>query len=83
MASFNYEWWNVKIRFTNGTFTYEVKAKSKEHAIRQIEKDFKFTNSEKNLSKPFWERQAPMVEVFWDTLELDRVGYQSGTRRID
>lgn len=76
MAQFNYEWWNVKIRFINGTYTYEVKAKSKEHAIRQIQRDFDFSNSEKNLSKPCWERKAQMVEVFWDTMALDRVGYQ-------
>lgn len=77
MAQFNYEWWSVKIRFTNGTFTYEVKAKSKEHAIRQIKKDYKFSNSEENLSKPWWERREQMVEVLWDTMTFERYGYHA------
>jgi hypothetical protein len=70
MKKFNFEWWTVKIRFTNGTVTCEYKAKNKENAIRQIKKDVKDTNSGKKGFCPH------IIEVYWETLELDRIGYQ-------
>jgi len=76
MANFNYEWWTVEMMLDAGRYTCEYKGKSKDHIIRQIEKDVKYTNSEKNLSKPCWERRNQIKEVFWDTLKLDRIGFQ-------
>jgi len=76
MSNFNYQWWTVRVKLHTGEYTAEVKAKSREHAIRQIEREVKETNSEKNLSKPLWERKNPILDVYWDTLTLDRTGYQ-------
>lgn len=41
-----------------GVYTVEVKAKDREHAIRQFKKDFPLA-----------------IEIYWDTLTLDRRGY--------
>lgn len=76
MAKFNYEWWTVEVRFDCGTIVCEYKGKNKENVIRQIKKDFKDTNSQENLNAPWWKRRNQMVEVYWETLELDRIGYQ-------
>lgn len=62
MASFNYEWWTISIKCWTGTYTYEFKAKNKENVIRQIKREAKDDPS--------------IVEIYWDTLKLDRVGYQ-------
>ena len=83
-GSFQYEWWTVKMSVQgHGLMTAEYKAKSREHAVKQIKKDVEFTNSEKNLTADVWHRQNRITDVLWDTLTLDRVGYQSGCRRID
>ena len=74
-GTFQYEFWTVEIRYDVGRFLTEFKAKDKEHAIRQIEKEIKFTNSEKNLSASWQRRRNRIIEVYWDTLKLDRVGY--------
>ena len=59
MGQFQYEWWNVKGITPTGTYTFEVKAKNRDNAIKRFKKDF------------------PYVSMFyWDTLELDRKGYQ-------
>ena len=76
MASFNYEWWTVSIKDQSGTNTWEFKGKSKEHIVRRIEKEIADTNSEKNLAKDCWHRKPAIIEVYWDTLKLDRIGYQ-------
>lgn len=76
MSEFNYQWWTVEAKLHAGVVTLEIKAKSKEHAIRQIEREVKQSNSEKNLSKSYFERKQPIIEVYWDTLTLDRIGYQ-------
>lgn len=70
MTSFHYEWWTVKILYTCGTLTCEFKAKNKDNAIRQIKKEVKDTNSGKKGFCPH------IIEVYWDTLKLDRIGYQ-------
>ena len=74
-SKFQYEFWDVEILYDNGRVIREYKAKDKAHAIRQIEKEIKFTNSEKNLSALWPHRQNRIIEVYWDTLKLDRVGY--------
>lgn len=75
-ASFNYEWWTVSIKDQSGTNEWEFKGKSKEHVVRQIEKEIADTNSEKNRAKDYWHRKPAIIEVYWDTLKLDRIGYQ-------
>ena len=75
--SFQYEWWTVQMTVEgHGVMTAEYKGKSREHVIKQIEKEIVFTNSEKNLSAPWWERQNRILDVFWNTLTLDRIGYK-------
>ena len=59
MARYHYEWWTVQARFPTGTYTVEVKARSRENAVKQIERDF-----------------PDVIEIYWDTLALDRVGHQ-------
>lgn len=62
MGAFEYEWYTVQIRFRVGVITCEYKAKSKENAIRQIKKEV--------------QKDDLIVEVLWETLKLDRKGYQ-------
>lgn len=76
MESFQYEWWTVEIKYQSGTYVIEFKGKSKENVIKQIEKEVKESNSQKNLEKDFWHRKQRILEVYWDTLQLDRKGYQ-------
>lgn len=76
-GSFQYEWWTVQMTVEgHGVMTAEYKGKSRDHVVRQIERDVAFTNSEKNLTADVWHRQNRILDVFWGTLELDRVGYQ-------
>lgn len=70
MKTFNYEWWVVSIHFTNGTVDCEFKGKNKENIIRQIKKEVKEINSGKRGYQP------QIIEVYWETLRLDRIGYQ-------
>lgn len=74
--SFNYEWWTVVIKQSVGISTFEFKAKSKENAIKQIQRYVVESHSSANMSNPVWMRIPPIQEVYWDTLKLDRVGYQ-------
>ena len=60
MKTFEYEWWDVKAKCLTGTYTLEVKAKNRENAIKQFNK--------KNF--------PDVIEFLWDTLTLDRKGYQ-------
>lgn len=76
MASFHYEWWTVDIKTETGTVTWEFKGKSKDHVVRQIKSEIKDSNSEKNQARIVWERKQKIIEVYWDTLKLDRTGYQ-------
>lgn len=74
---FEYEWWTVVIRQTVGTNTFEFKSRSKEHAIKQIQRYVDKSHSSENLNQTcLWDRIAEVEEVYWDTLKLDRVGYQ-------
>ena len=75
-AKWHYEWWTIDIRYDAGVMTTEFKGKSKENVIRAIKKMVKDSNSEENLNAPWWYRQNRVIEVYWDTLKLDRVGYQ-------
>lgn len=76
-GSFQYEWWTVDVLYTTGLACTEFKGKSKEHIIRQIEKWAANRNRKFNdTSLPWWERGCGVKEIRWDTLKLDRVGYQ-------
>lgn len=76
MGQFQYEWWTVSIKDQTGTNVWEFKAKSKDHAVKQIQWMVKYSNSEANLNQDCWHRRPRIVEVYWETLALDRKGYQ-------
>ena len=76
MSKFHYEWWTVNIKYPTGTRCREYKGKNKDGVIKQIKKEIKYTNSPENLNKPILFQDARIVSVDWDTLKLDRIGYQ-------
>lgn len=76
MGSFEYEWWTVSIRFPAGVCVCEYKGKSKESVIRQINREIKQSNSKENLELPIWKQKQQILQVYWETLKLDRKGYQ-------
>jgi len=76
MAQYHYEWWTVDIRDEAGTCTWEFKGRNRETIVRQINKEVADTNSDKNAARSVWERKPRILEVNWNTLKLDRVGYQ-------
>ena len=76
MTTFQFEWWTVKIKYSTGIYTVEYKGKNKESVLRQIEKDRKQSNSEENLQKPWLERMDQILDVDYDSLTLNRKGYQ-------
>ena len=69
--SFEYEWWHVDLREATGRTTLEVKAKSKDGAIKQIKKFAEKHNKEVQAVRPNFN-----TVIYWDTLTLDRKGYQ-------
>ena len=71
MGSFQYEWWTVEVKEATGKIGWEVKAKSKEGAIKQIKKWAKEHDDEVKPHRPDFS-----TEIYWDTLTLDRKGYQ-------
>ena len=71
MVQFQYEWWTVTAREATGTIVWEVKARSKEGAIRQIKQMAREHDKFVQKSRPDFH-----TEIFWDTLTLDRTGYQ-------
>lgn len=77
MGSFQYEWWTVDVIYTTGKMCTEFKAKSRDHAVKQINRWVEKTNKDfNNPELPWWKRGNGVKEVLWDTLTLDRVGYQ-------
>ena len=68
---FQFEWWHIKVREATGLITYEVKAKNKDNAIKQIKKMAQ--EHEEFIRKV---RPDFKIEIFWDTLTLDRKGFQ-------
>jgi len=74
MGKFQYEYWIIKVKETVGVINYEIKARSKDNAIKQIKKEIAFRQSEKNLTADIWHRQPQIIEIYWDTLTLDRTG---------
>lgn len=77
MKNFEYEWWTVEVQESSGLITWEIKAKSKENAIKQINQRVSYQNKcAADESLPWWERGSMVYQVIWDTLKQDRVGYQ-------
>ena len=75
MAKFNYEHWTVEITDEAGTTTWEFKGKDKDHVIKQIMKEVADSNSEQNLNRTMWQRKPMIKSVNWDSMLLDRTGY--------
>lgn len=71
MGKFQYEWWTVEAREATGKCTWEVKARSKDGAVRQIEKMAEAHDLEVQGVRPDF-----CTKIFWETLSLDRTGYQ-------
>lgn len=71
MGNFQYEWWNVNLREATGLIILEVKAKNKDGAIKQIKRYAKKHDEEVQAVRPDFH-----TEIYWDTLKLDRTGYQ-------
>ena len=76
--NFEYEWYTISIRFCVGTFKCVYKGKSKEHVIKQIKKEFAYSNSKENLARSWSDpkMKQQMLEIYWDTLTFDHKGYQ-------
>ena len=71
MGQFQYEWWTVKAKEATGLATWEVKAKNRSGAEKQIVKMAKEHDDFVQKVRPDFN-----TEVFWDTMNLDRKGYQ-------
>lgn len=75
MGSFQYEWWTMNCIVCGMSMTLEVKAKNKENAIKQFKKmadiDKAITFADKIRAK-----QLSEGKMLFDTLQLDRKGYQ-------
>ncbi len=78
MANFHYEWYTIEIKEPAGWVVIEIKAKDKAGAVKQLERMREKSNSPENKARtpldPKW--IAPVLEVKWETLKLDRIGYQ-------
>jgi hypothetical protein len=68
MTKYHYEWWTVQVQETTGLTTWELKGRDQEHVVKQIKKQAKEQND-----NPYC---GNVIEVYWNTLKLDRVGYQ-------
>ena len=77
-GNFQYQWWTVDVLLDVGRITAEFKARDKEHVIRQILREVEKTNSPENIAKPWYDKtwKQPIKNVYWETLKLDRIGYQ-------
>lgn len=69
--SFEYEWWTVEVQEATGKYKWEVKAKNRSNAEKQILKWAKEHDEEVNRVRPDFK-----TTIYWDTMVLDRKGYQ-------
>ena len=77
MSEFNYEFYTIEVLEATGRCTWEIKAKNAENAAKQIRKAVERTNkTAHDKSLPWLERGVEVLEVYWDTMKLDRIGYQ-------
>ena len=70
-GTFQYEWYTVRVREATGVVTWEVKAKNKENAIKQVKKMAREHDRFIRTHRPDFK-----TIIFWDTFKLDRRGYQ-------
>ena len=70
-GQFQFEWWDVEIKEATGQITLEVKARNKDGAIKQIKKIAEKHDKDVQAVRPDFH-----TEILWDTLTLDRKGYQ-------
>lgn len=68
---FEYEWWTVDVREATGRITYEVKAKNRKNAEKQV-------IQMASRHDEFIQKVRPdfKTEIYWETMKLDRTGYQ-------
>lgn len=71
IKNFQYEWWNVEVQEATGKTTWEVKAKNEEGAKKQFNKMAKQHNDFIQKVRPDFN-----TTILWNTLKLDRKGYQ-------
>ena len=69
--NFEYEWWTVEVQEATGKITWEVKAKNRSNAEKQIVKWAKEHEDEVNRVRPNFK-----TTIYWDTMVLDRKGYK-------
>lgn len=69
--TFEYEWWTVEAKESTGRITWEVKAKNRNNAIKQINQMAQRHDKEVQRVRPDFS-----TEIYWDTLTLDHTGYQ-------
>lgn len=70
-SAFQYDWYTVRVREATGVITWEVKAKNRENAIKQVKKMAKEHDAFVRKHRPDFE-----TIIFWDTFKLARKGYQ-------
>lgn len=71
MGKYQYQWWTVEVREATGRCTWEIKARSKEGAVKAINKLANEHNEYVRKVRPDFN-----TEIYWETLTLDREGYQ-------
>ncbi len=71
MGAFQYEWWVVKAREATGIIDWQVKAKSKDGAIRQLKQ--MAIDHDEEIQRV---RSDFNTVIFWETLTLEKKGYQ-------
>ena len=71
MGNFQYQWWTIDVREATGRIGWEIKAKNKENAIKEINKRVSKYNEFIHKRRPDFN-----AEIYWDTLTLDRQGFQ-------
>lgn len=66
---FQYDYWHIEMQYPTGRYSLQIKAKNEANAIRQIEKLYEVSHSEKNLQLPPLLRQPLIQEIYWDTFK--------------
>lgn len=77
MNKTHYTWYTIDVIEQTGLVRWEVKALNEDHAIRQIKDRVREQNLRaENTYLPVLIRGGRVLEVLWDTLQVDRIGYQ-------
>lgn len=70
MVTYQYEWYTVDVQEATGRITWEIKARSRENAIKAINRQVKKYNRTIQNCRPDY-----TATVYWETMKLDRVGH--------